>query len=193
MFQPVGAGLAERPHDAHLAVLRAPSAPVASGAILTNHCSEISRPHHGYGSASSGRGRSCSPPLFEQAEALERGDDAFARLERASFGEWAGLRRHSASKPMTCMRGRRRRVPISKSVGSWAGATFTAPVPKPISTAVSATMGMPVDHGQDDVGADEIAVARVVRVDGDGGVAQDGARARRRRRRARPRPRRRRG
>ena len=34
------------------------------------------------------------------------------------------------------------RRPTSKSLGSWAGVIFTAPVPKPSSTYSSATMGI---------------------------------------------------
>ena len=44
--------------------------------------------------------------------------------------------------PMTVMRGRLWRWAISKSLGSWAGVTLTAPVPNSVSTAVSATTGM---------------------------------------------------
>ena len=46
------------------------------------------------------------------------------------------------SKPMTVMCGSFWRSAISKSVGSWAGVTFTAPEPKVLSTTSSATMGI---------------------------------------------------
>ena len=47
-----------------------------------------------------------------------------------------------ASGVMTSMLGSSCRRPISKSVGSCAGVTFTAPEPKPGSTASSATIGI---------------------------------------------------
>ena len=46
-----------------------------------------------------------------------------------------------AASVMTSMRGRPWRSPVAKSVWSWAGVTFTAPVPKSRSTKASAMMG----------------------------------------------------
>ena len=69
--------------------------------------------------------------------------------------------------------GRSWRRPISKSFGSCAGVTFTAPVPKDGSTCSSATIGMrPVRQRQRDLGADEVPVALVVGMDGHRGVAE---------------------
>ncbi len=48
----------------------------------------------------------------------------------------------TACSSITAMLGRLCRWPISKSFGSWAGVTLTAPVPNSGSTWVSATTGM---------------------------------------------------
>ena len=46
------------------------------------------------------------------------------------------------SKPITLKTSKPWRSPISKSTGSWAGVTFSAPVPNPRSIASSPTTGM---------------------------------------------------
>ncbi len=69
--------------------------------------------------------------------------------------------------------GRSWRWPISKSFGSCAGVTLTAPVPNSGSTCASATTGMrAVGQRQLDLRADQVPVALVVGVHGDGGVAE---------------------
>ncbi len=69
--------------------------------------------------------------------------------------------------------GRSWRRPISKSLGSCAGVTLTAPVPNSGSTCSSATTGMrAAGQRQLDLGADQVRVPLVVGVDGDGGVAE---------------------
>ena len=69
--------------------------------------------------------------------------------------------------------GRSCRWPISKSFGSWAGVTLTAPVPNSGSTWSSATTGIgAVGERQLDPLADEVRVPLVVGVDGDRGVAE---------------------
>ena len=120
--------------------------------------------------------------LLQQAQPLELGDDALARDVAILPGERPGLRGHLRveADDLDAL-GRLCRCPISKSVGSCAGVTLTAPVPNAWSTASSATIGMRRSMiGRMRVAAHEVAVARVVRIDGDGGVAQDRLRARRR-------------
>ena len=69
---------------------------------------------------------------------------------------------------------------MSKSVGSCAGVTFTAPVPNAGSTAASATIGSsPAVERVPDGLADERRVALVVRVHRDPGVAEHRLDARR--------------
>ena len=71
--------------------------------------------------------------------------------------------------------GRLCRRPISKSSGSCAGVTLTAPVPNSGSTCGSATTGMrPAGQRQLDLAADQVAVAGVVGVHRDRGVAEHG-------------------
>ena len=69
--------------------------------------------------------------------------------------------------------GRSCRWPISKSLGSCAGVTLTAPVPNSGSTCSSATIGIrrPVS-GSSTSRADQVPVALVVGVHGDRGVAE---------------------
>ncbi len=77
--------------------------------------------------------------------------------------------------------GRPWRWPISKSFGSWAGVTLTAPVPNFGSTCVVGDdRDAAAGQRQLDLGADEVPVALVVRVDGDRGVTEHrlGARGR---------------
>ena len=63
--------------------------------------------------------------------------------------------------------------PISKSMGSWPGVTLSAPVPNSGSTCSSAITGTaPLDVGNDDLLADRVAIALVVRVHGHGDVGQ---------------------
>ena len=71
--------------------------------------------------------------------------------------------------------GRSWRRPISKSFGSWAGVTLTAPVPKAGSTCASATIGIarPVS-GSSTVVPTRWLVPLVVGVDRHGGVAEHG-------------------
>ena len=68
--------------------------------------------------------------LLQVARVLERRDDALARLEAVEPAEVAGLRRSwRRPRPSRRCSGRPCRCPISKSFGSCAGVTFTAPVP----------------------------------------------------------------
>ena len=79
----------------------------------------------------------------------------------------------SASMVKMLMASRSWRLPISKSFGSWAGVTLTAPVPNSGSTTVVGHhRDLPVHERKHDRLADGVGVALVVGVDGDAGVAQ---------------------
>ena len=71
--------------------------------------------------------------VLEDARAALLAAEARRTVRRSAF--------MVASSVMMSMRGRSWRSPVSKSVWSWAGVTFTAPVPKSRSTNSSATTG----------------------------------------------------
>ena len=76
---------------------------------------------------------------------------------------------------MMLMEGRLWRWPRAKSLGSWAGVTLTAPVPKSRLTHSSRMMGISrSDQRQAELFAVEMEVALVLGMDGDGGVAEHG-------------------
>ena len=78
---------------------------------------------------------------------------------------------------MIVMLGSPWRRPISKSSGSCAGVTLTAPVPNSGSTCGSATTGIRrLDSGSSHLPADQVGVPGVVRVHRHRGVAEHGLR-----------------
>ena len=75
---------------------------------------------------------------------------------------------------MTWMRSRLWRFPISKSVGSCAGRHLDrARAKRLINRLVGDDGDAPVHDRQDGIAAHEVAVALVVRIDRDSGIAQD--------------------
>ncbi len=74
------------------------------------------------------------------------------------------------------------RLPVAKSLKSWPGVTFTAPVPNAMSTSTASRddRDLAVDERVLELLAVEVLVARVVGVHRDGGVAEHGLGARRR-------------
>ena len=104
--------------------------------------------------------------LLEQARlASNSATTALARLVAVEPLEAVGRRQADArlGGHHVDASGRPCRRPISKSVGSCAGVTFTAPEPKAGSTASSATIGIaPVHQRQQQLAADQVPVALVL-------------------------------
>lgn len=114
----------------------------ASGATLTHHCMDrrgsmvvLQREQWptlwAYGRFSA----TMRPSARSAATMAERA----SRRSRPWKGPWAVM---TACSSMIVRDGRSWRWPISKSFGSWAGVTLTAPVPNSGSTCSSATTGM---------------------------------------------------
>ena len=133
---------------------------------------------------------------LQEAEILQPADDLLARDKpvdaRAIPPQAAPILpavradnprcRQATSAPSwssTLICGRLCRRPTSKSLKSCAGVTLTAPEPFSGSEYSSATIGiLPSDQRQDDVLADQIRVALVVRIHRDRAVAEHRLRAR---------------
>ena len=91
---------------------------------------------------------------------------------RPSYGVPVPATRASSSRIVGAARPWR--SPVSWSSWSWAGVIFTAPVPKAGSTTrVRDDRHVALDERDPDAPPDERGVARVVGMDGDGGVAED--------------------
>ena len=82
------------------------------------------------------------------------------------------------SKPITAISSRPWRRAISRSFGSWPGVTLSAPVPTVgIDVLVADDRHLALGQRHDRALADQVRVALVGRVDGDGGVAEQRHRA----------------
>ena len=160
----------------------------ASGSIFTNHCIEQQRLDHGLAALAVADRVACTAPLLERDRAPSpSARRSRLRASKRSRPATAPARvDHRRARPMTVMLGRSWRWPISKSFGSWAGVTLTAPVPNSGSTCASATTGIvPARRAARSPSLPtSVAVALVVGVDGHRGVAEHrlGARGRDRRR-----------
>ena len=148
-------------------------AALASGSTLTNHCLDRR------GSTTVSQREQCPTAwTYGRFSATMRPSDrrSATTAGRASNRSSPWNRPGAVMMPRSSMMssaGRSCRWPISKSLGSCAGVTLTAPVPNAGSTCSSATIGMrrPVER-QHHLGAHEVAVALVVRVHGHRGVAE---------------------
>ncbi len=118
--------------------------------------------------------------LFQQAQLLQIRHDAVARFEAVEAGVGTALRPSCAPfSSITLMRGRSWRLPASKSLGSCAGVTFTAPEPNSGSARSSRMMGISrFISGSVDGAAVQVDIARVLGVHRHGGIAEHGFRPR---------------
>ncbi len=150
----------------------------ASSSILQNHCSDTI-------------GSTRAPERWQKPTEWCSGCSATIRPSARSWASAASCPCSSENPSHSGFRSRSRPCssmnssvsspwsrPISKSVGSWPGVTFSAPVPKPSSTRSSATIGTGrFDQRHDRGAADQVLPARVVGMHRDAGVGQDRHRA----------------
>ena len=176
---------ADVPHpvevDAREALRREADAPLLDGAMAGAASSSIA--HHHWSMISG------STRVWQRSHVGRRGDRLLSLEEPRSRAHSSTRSPASAcvspasspasslirpSRPITASSGSPCSRPISKSIGSCPGVTLSAPVPNSGSTCSSATIGTRRStKGTIDLLADELAVALVVRVDGDGDVGED--------------------